>query len=578
MITQTKLFSAALLLATVVAGCQCNGPGTKRREASIEVEKSLVEFGQVQVDYEHEQSLRIVSAGSSALNIVELKVAEPFGIRDVVPLSIGSGDNMLLTVTFKPTQVGKRELGHLIIVSDDPERPEVRITLQGTGIQATAVPTPNPLDFGDVFQGETKTLTLTINNKGSNELKVLGAEFLADTPADLTGDLGPIAQNVPAGGSTKAEISFKPSQMSDAIPGGVRLIVDPVQGGELVVPFKGRGIRSLPQLCWQFEGQGVATCTDVNAAQGVGANLPIQFPALCDSKIYPPDAGTSPCGDTPYTMSGQLFVKNDGNVPIKYSMQYTSAQRTKLCADGGTVTDPDFRLSNAPAPNVLNWPEATVTLPPYSSSTPVTVTYRPTATPLPIDDCEKETSDSAMVLWTRQGDSLAEQQRQPINLNIFFTGQSRLPQAESAPMSFNIQGSDVQFPRVEPFVGVKNEGIASFQVTNVTLFEAIDPNAPDKSCAGSDAGIFQACDLNPVLPSDCYFFGWADGGNPNDNGPHTVPFSTDGGTTTTVLGQIAFGPKGTPPPGKARCVYAVIETSDPFHPRVISEIKGAYQP
>ena len=576
MIKTKTPYAAALLLAVVVAGCQCNGPGTKRREASIEEEKTLLEFGDVQVNFEHERTLRITSAGASALEIVELRVSEPFGVRDAVPLSISSGDTLLLTVTFKPTEVGKRELGKLVILSNDPERPEVTITLQGTGIQAAAVATPNPLDFGDVYQGESKTLTLTVHNEGSNQLEVVRAEFLPDTPADVTGDLASISQNVPAGGSTQTEITFKPTQRFDAIPGGIRLTLHPLQGSDLVIPFTGRGTRSMPQLCWQFDGQGTATCTAVAAALGSpDSNLPVKFPALCDRSLYPADGGTNPCGDTPYEMSGQLYVRNEGNVPIKYSLNYAAAVPSAGC-DGGTITDPDFRFSNAPSPNTISWPEQTVTLPPGMESAPVTLTYRPTA------GCASEASDGARVLWMRQGD-LAEQKRHPSTLGAFFSGQSRLPHAVPSDVTFNLQGDEVTIPHVQAFTGVMNKGIADFQVTKVTLYEAIDPNATDRTCAGPDAGIFQACVPNPVAASDCYYFGWADGGHPNATAPHTIPFSTDGGTATAVIGQLAFSPAfepdgGAPLPVLGRCVYAVIETTDPFHRKVISEIKATFTP
>ena len=562
---------AVLLLAVVVAGCQCDGPGTKRRDASIEVEKTLVEFGEVQVNFEHERTLRITSAGASALEILELRVSEPFGVRDAVPLSISSGDSLQLTVTFKPTEVGKRVLGKLVILSNDPERPEMTVTLQGTGVQADAVAMPNPLHFGDVYQGERKTLTLTVHNEGSSELEVVRAEFLPDTPADVTGDLAPLSRNVAPGGKTQTEITFKPSQFSDSIPGGIKLTLNPLQGSELVIPFTGRGTRSMPQLCWQFDGHGMATCSAVEAALGSpDSNLQVNFPALCDRSLYPMDGGTNPCGDTPYELSGQLFVRNAGNVPISYSLLFTSAQG-KAC-DGGTITDPDFRFSNAPSPNTITWPEQTATLAPGMESTPLTVTYRPTAS------CFSEASDGARMLWMRQGD-LAEQVRHPSTLGAFFAGQSRIPHAVDAEVSMNLQGSEVTFPHVHEFIGVRNKGSADFQVTRVTLHQAFNAANPDLSCAGPNADYFQPCDANPDVFSHCYHFAWAAGGNPNDAAPHTVPFSTDGGTATTVLGQLVFGPHGAPPPlAYDRCVYAVIETTDPFHKTIISEIKVKYTP
>jgi hypothetical protein len=241
-------------------------------------------------------------------------------------------------------------------------------------------------------------------------------------------------------------------------------------------------------------------------------------------------------------------------------MQYRAAIG-KSC-DGGTITEPDFHFGNRPDGGTV-WNEPTVQLQAGGSTAPgVSVTYRATS------ECQQDAADLAQVIWTRQGEP-AITNRQPSMLVATLTGQSRLPEAVPEPLNFTIVGTAL--PSANDFRGLGNRGTATFQVTDVVLYEVVDPT-PGQSCKGPDAGVFSPCDHSNPL-SDCYHFAWADGGVPNDSAPHTIPFSTDGGIGSKVLGRIVFGPNSHPGPN-AKCVYAVMDTTDPYHPTIISRIQG----
>jgi hypothetical protein len=466
---------------------------------------------------------------------------------------------------FKPTAT-TRVLGTLAIVSDDPNSPLTTINLQGTGIQATAIATPNPVDFGDVYVGESKTVTLTIHNNGTNALTVKAADFITDTPKDVSADLAPIRSDIPAGGSASVDLTFSPTQMSNDLPGGIRVALTPEQGGELVIPFKGRGTRSIPQLCWQWDGQGMMSCTAEDPSTPGGGTLPVNFPALCDSKVSPPgaDGGTFFCGNAPYEMKGVFFVRNTGNVPVKFNLSYNAAFGARACT-GMPISPPDFHFSNAPGAGTPTWNESSTELAAGASTPPVTVIYRPTA------GCPDEAADLAMVSWTRQGD-FAEQLRKPNSLMATLAGRSLLPEAVEHPMSYSAGATAL--PTAQDFSGVANQGNAAFQVQKVDLYEVVSA-APGAACNGPDAGTFSPCDFANTS-SDCYVFAWADGGNPNDGVPITVPYASDGGAGTAKLGNLVFGVHGNP--GQVgKCIYAKIKTTDPFHPEIISKIQGTVQ-
>ncbi len=565
----TILSRAALFAALVLAAqaCRCE-TGTTRRDPSIEERDSAVDFGHVQLGVEHTRTLVIYNAGTDSLNLAELDVSNSvFGVLEEAPLSVGVGQELELTVTFNPVAKDKRETGTLRISSDDPERPVVRINLSGTGVQAVATADPNPIAFGDVWVGESKTATVTIRNGGTNTLTVVGVEFTEDTPDTVSGDLAPLRKDIPAGGQAQATLRFDPKSMVESIPGAIRVELLQEQGGELVIPFSGRGVRAVPRLCFQLDGTGFETCTDPNAQMGTGNSLNIALPAICDSLVSPPDAEFDPCKGAPYQLKGQFYVKNEGNAPVSYSMQYRAA--VDRACDGGVPALPDFQFSNAPMPSAIQWNVPTTELSPMSEAVPVETVYSATA------NCLDETSDQAQIIWTRQGDN-----RQPNVLLATLTGQSKLPHAAEAEVNINTTPIPSNPNRVE---GAVNNGNADLLIESVELKWLVSPT-PAGSCGPIDGGDpFVSCEGFETDPQSwCSLFTWAPGGNPNDKPleDRIIPAATGSQAGKRQIGALIFGPHAAAPPPnqQAVCVYMVATTSDPFHPEVISRIRGTYLP
>jgi uncharacterized repeat protein (TIGR01451 family) len=82
---------------------------------------------------------------------------------------------------------------------------------------------PNPVSFGDVPVGATKTLTVTFSNSGSDttyitNLSVSGStDFHLLLPSSLTCQAGSFAFIVPAGGSCSVDLAFIPTATGDEL-------------------------------------------------------------------------------------------------------------------------------------------------------------------------------------------------------------------------------------------------------------------------------------------------------------------------------------------------------------------------
>jgi hypothetical protein len=557
--------------AVLLGGCVC-GEKTNTKLPKIEVldemgsSRSSVDFGQVQVNVTSTQTVRIRNAGAAALTLTDVTFSNPlFALGATVPLTIAVGEELRLPLTFTPTTPDLRESGTATIASDDPATPTVALTLAGTGVTAVATVVPGTLAFGEVYATESKSLTVTLTNSGSNDLVVSAARLTPATPPSVTADLSPLVKTLKAGESASTVVTFTPTTL-DALAGALEIIL-PAELGTKTVPITGQGIQALPRMCVKWDDTPFESCTDQTLTF-----LQVAAGSLCDARLYPPDGGPSPCvgldgGAAPYQRTGRLYFRNEGNTPVTYSLQYQS-QVGGTCDGGSTV---DWIFSNAPiqadgGPQ-LSWMEGNTKVPtsvldprPWETAA-VSVTYRARS------ECRQDAADQARVVWTRQGEPSGTS-RPPQTLIVNFTGQSLLPRG--VPQDITMSGT---VPVTAEFNGVGNAGDAPLRVRQVALWQSeflVDGgrgDVPYERCEATSTG-------------DCRFFHWtSDGGDPNLRLPLVLPGTPNTSAPTRVaLGRIDFGPAPdggvSPQLNRPYAVFAVIDTDDPYLPQVVARISG----
>ncbi|MBV8079981.1 MAG: choice-of-anchor D domain-containing protein, partial [Actinobacteria bacterium] len=124
------------------------------------------------------------------------------------------------------------------------------VSLSGTGTNSHFVLTPSPLDFGNVYAGQSKTLTLTFSNPGTDDAHITGNPSLVGPNAADFAILGQTFScpqqppRVPAGSSCGIQIKFTPSG-TQAETATLTLPNDSSDGPQTIT-FLGSGIN--PQL------------------------------------------------------------------------------------------------------------------------------------------------------------------------------------------------------------------------------------------------------------------------------------------------------------------------------------------
>lgn len=518
-----------------------------------------IDFGSVQINTTSTEPLLLRNTGSATLVVSKIELTSPlFAVASMLPFEVGTGVTEPLKFTFRPTEPDQRITGKATLTTDDPNKPTITIDLAGTGVAAVAVPMPSRIDFGEVYRTESGMQTFRLTNAGSNDLIIQDA-VLESVGSDVSGDTQALKRTLKGGEQASAVFRFNPMSQGE-VDGGLKLTFGN-EVGTLVIPVRGRGVESVPRLCFKFDDSPMEQCT----VRGMDL-LDVRMGALCDNRLYPLDGGQR-CldvdgGVVASSRRGTMYLRNEGNTPVGYTMNF-NLLRGGRC-DAGSVIDFDF--SNARDGGV--WTETTVRLPtaitaprPWETA-PIAVTYRPSS------NCLQDAADQAQIIWTKQGEPAT---RPPPSLFLTLTGESRLPRG--VPQDVSLQGS---IPTQVAFLGAGNAGPAPLTLTGVELFQTDE--LPD---GGRSAEPTLACVL-AAPGQDCSFFSWAPGQDPTVNVTATTPVNLPPsvvGPTTRTIGQLVFGADGGPEPqaNVTYTIYAIIHTNDPYSPTVRSRIQARRQ-
>ena len=153
----------------------------------INVSPETVDFGTVNITQSATRTITIMNGGAVPLIITAINgPAGPFSIdnRPQLPVTIPAGQSIQITVRFTPTSTLAVQ-GNITIVSNDPTRPVVGVTLQGQG---AAAPVPDLQVSRSLVEFPTGAgnTTFVITNAGNADLIIAGL-FFPSAPFSISG-------------------------------------------------------------------------------------------------------------------------------------------------------------------------------------------------------------------------------------------------------------------------------------------------------------------------------------------------------------------------------------------------------
>lgn len=193
------------------------------KKPRLVVRPNHYDFGEVSLGSSSGRSFNLFNPGSKATKIDNLRVSgEGFRLRTDypgrpcgdTPITIEPENLCNVKVWFEPTAIDSY-YESLTIDSNAVDGPHITIPLRGTCVPSDLVASPSNLNFGHVFVGNTKTLTVSLVNKGKTALEIENIHIIGG-PAftlDEQGGAFPCGSTptIRPGGTCTFSIRFKPT-------------------------------------------------------------------------------------------------------------------------------------------------------------------------------------------------------------------------------------------------------------------------------------------------------------------------------------------------------------------------------
>jgi len=232
----------------------------------IDASPSLV-FGVVTPGQSADQTLWLRNKGNGPLTVHSFGIDDPLFtvVSPAAPFTIATGGRQPVTVRFTPTATGART-ATLMIVSNDPANGATKVALTGglstSSPVATISVSPTSLAFGSVSVGQTKDLSLSVQNKGAAALSVKSLS-IGKGMFSVVSPSAPV--NVPAGSQQTVRVRFSPTA-AGAQSGTLAVASNDPSNPTISVSMVGQGAVAAPPAATvlfsdSFKRAGATSCS-----------------------------------------------------------------------------------------------------------------------------------------------------------------------------------------------------------------------------------------------------------------------------------------------------------------------------
>ena len=181
------------------------------------VTSDTLDFGEVTLGDSSAAFVAVRNTGTASLTVSQITLsgsdANAFDvITGAVPFTLAPGDSMSIGVRFRPASAGTKT-ATLSLISDDPNRPQIDVTLTGTAVAPAPqlLALPPSLDFGEVYVDSTVAQALQLTNPGTADLVITAISLTGadSTQFSVAGVTVPLT--VPPGDTTRFSVAFTPT-------------------------------------------------------------------------------------------------------------------------------------------------------------------------------------------------------------------------------------------------------------------------------------------------------------------------------------------------------------------------------
>ena len=204
----------------------------------IEAAPTSLDFGSLFVGATSIKTLSVTNEGTDVLTVVSASFDHPDFTGDTTGFTLAVGESRTVTVTYAPSTAGSAG-ATLTLASDDPDEPEIAVSLAGVGVIAPDIAVDPASVAAILAPGAASTRLLTVTNSGGSDLAFQvrsGVPFVGDVSillltagADVDGLAAQLAALPDVGTVHQFDAGFATPTLEDLAPYTAIVVISGLQ-------------------------------------------------------------------------------------------------------------------------------------------------------------------------------------------------------------------------------------------------------------------------------------------------------------------------------------------------------------
>lgn len=203
----------------------------------IRVEHPVHNFGTITQGNKIDHTFIIRNSGDSPLKIVNIRPACGCTAANATVPLVSPGKSSEVKVTFNSANFFGTVTKTIAVETNDPSKPVYTLTLTGTVSEEVAV-TPKQLNLGQIKAGTTKSVPITLENRGAKTIRLVSVKTPMPQAVIRTGKT-----LLKPGESTTITVNITPRAEDKMLSGYLSIVTDNPTKPEIMVPVYGSPTR-----------------------------------------------------------------------------------------------------------------------------------------------------------------------------------------------------------------------------------------------------------------------------------------------------------------------------------------------
>jgi len=199
------------------------------RPGPVTLDPNSIDFSRVCVGNDSTETVQIKNISPNRVVIDSSAVPDGFTVTSPLPDTLRPRETRIVDVRFDPESIRDYGGEEFLVANEltkfcgretDPEKLPIEVSGTGLGINVSA--DEEPLEFGEVIEGNSSTESFTIQNDGNDDADIQEIEGLDGTPFEIVDS----PSTVSGGGQEQVTVRFAPTEPNASYEETVRVTLE----------------------------------------------------------------------------------------------------------------------------------------------------------------------------------------------------------------------------------------------------------------------------------------------------------------------------------------------------------------